>query len=251
MPDSLHKIIERPQTESTQTRPNNPNFVTNPIRIAHLIETIMSPRICTVQIKGSKRFFSTSLLDFQPQSGSLLLDEISPKEGNSLIRISAVLKLSTFVNDIPLAFKTTIIDQNLKQGIPYYKAGLPERIHYPQRRKAPRVSIEANTLNFEAHTNTHALAMTGQVYDLSRDGLCINLAETSPPLERGHIIKNCRITLPDAYSITFDLSVRSVKNLRGKTQIGGYFLNMPSKCKNKLSLHFTFLERMAIRKYKN
>ena len=251
---TLRKIIEKRQTDDTPSQPNNPRFITEHDKIVKLIKAISaSSQLCPVTINGSKKIFSTSLIDFQPEQGYLILDEISPIEGNSILQIVKTLKLSAVAYGLPLSFKLDIISHGLKRGIPYYKADLPNRIYYPQRRKAPRIFIRgSSTIHFLAQPKKTGMPITGEVFDLSRGGLCINLADIEVNFERGDIIKNCRITLPDKYAVTFDLAVRSAKPLREhKTQVGGYFLNMPPKSKRKLDYYVALLERESIRKQKN
>ena len=255
MLNTLRKIIGKQHAEVTANQSNNnPNFITEQDRIVHFIKAIeASSQLCTVKINGFKKIFSTSLLDFNPDQGYLTLDQISPAEGNSILQIVKVLQLSAFINGIPLSFKLDIIDYGLKQGIPYYNAGLPNRIYHPQRRKAPRIPIEgSDTILFRAQPQKTGQFITGKIFDLSRDGLCINFAKTPYSLEHGNIVKNCRITLPDGYTITFDLAVRSTKTLRNHNiQVGGHFLNMPPKSKKKLEYFIALLERETIRKQKN
>ncbi|MGR9116835.1 MAG: PilZ domain-containing protein, partial [Gammaproteobacteria bacterium] len=96
------------------------------------------------------------------------------------------------------------------------------------------------------------IPITGEVIDLSRTGLSVNIIDLPVSFERGDIIYNCRIILPDEFTISFDLAVRSTKTLRQrKTQIGGYFISMPPKSKKKLEYYVAFLERASIRKQRN
>lgn len=253
MLETLLKIIGKRQDGNSFSRADNPNFVTEADRIVKLIETIeANSQLCSVSIPGSKKVYSTSLIDFYPEESYLILDELSPIEGNSILQIVKALKLSAFVNGIHLSLQLEIMDYGLKQGIPYYKAALPKRIYYLRRRAAPRVFIGAQTLCFQARPTASAPPISGEVFDLSRSGLCINIAEKSVHIERGDILTSCQIALPNGFMVTFDLAVRSTKTVRHhKTQIGGYFLNMPSKSKRKLESYVALLERETIRKLKN
>ena len=253
MLDRLRKIIGNHRSEDTSSQPDNPNFITEQGRIQKLIGTIeASSQLCTVTIKGSKKIFSTSIIDFQPEQDCLILDELSPIEGNSLLQAVKVLKLSAYVNGIHLSFKLHVFAHGLKKGFPYYKTVLPTRIYYPQRRKVPRVFIESHTTYFHAQPHKTGNPLIGDVVDLSRGGLCINLTGISVNYERGDILENCWLTLPDGYRLNFDLAVRSVKTLREHNiQVGGHFLNMQPKSKKKLEYFVALLERESIRKQKN
>lgn len=251
---NLREFLGNLLSANTANPSNNPNFVTEPDRIVKLIEAVaLSSQQCSVTIKGSKTIFSTTLIDFQPEQNFLILDYLTPIEGNAILQIVKVLKLSAFANNIPLAFNLTIHNHGMKQGIPYYTASLPDRIYYPQRRKAPRIFIDkTSTLRFLTLTTHSDTPVSGVVFDLSRSGLCVNLSPPSIDLARGDSLKNCWIILPDEDTVTFDLAIRSVKTLQGpKTQISGYFINMPPTSKRKLDRHIARLERATIRKLKN
>ncbi|MGR9115551.1 MAG: flagellar regulator YcgR PilZN domain-containing protein, partial [Gammaproteobacteria bacterium] len=173
----MRRLIAKRQTEKPPKKPDNPSFVTEQDRIVKLIEAIeASSQLCTITIDGSKKIFSTSLLDFQPEHGFLILDEISPTEGNAILQIVKSFKLSAFINGIHLSFKLNVIDHGLKKGVSYYKTAVPHRIYYPQRRKAPRIFVNGpNTIFFQAQPIKTGIPITGEVIDLSRTGLSVNI----------------------------------------------------------------------------
>ena len=231
---------------------NNPNFLTDPVKITRLLEDIehASP-LCTISIDGTTEEFSSSILDIQFQKKQIILDELIPKHGNDLVG-KKKLKLSTTFNGIGLAFTLENIKPGSSRGIAYYKAPIPNRIYYPQRRKAPRIQLHTLNIPFSGTSARTKTSVGGTLFDLSRTGIGIAIQNNRARFQRGDLINNCRINLDNEY-LNFELIVRFVKNSRsesGKTQIGGYFENISTKHRHQLEHFVASIEREEIRKQK-
>ena len=231
----------------------NPNFLTEPNKIANLLAEIESSSpLCSVQIEGTPEDFSSSILGVKLDKNVIFLDELMPKRGNDLLLLSRALKLSTFHKGIHLSFNLTGVEVGQSKGIQYYKAPLPDRIFYPQRRRSPRLEISSIDIPFSGVVQRTGISIGGSLFDLSRGGAGINVPANRARVQRGDIIKNCQMTFED-YVMDFDMSVRFVKPLSAsssKVQIGGLFENVSSKSQSKLSYFITSLERVEIRKQK-
>lgn len=252
----FNKADDSVTPESEQYEPeasSNPNFLTDPGKIQRLLKDIeeASP-LCTINVEGITEEFSSSILDVQLDNQQIILDELIPKHGNDLLSENYKIKLSTIFNGIRLAFKLNIIASDSSKGIAYYKAKIPNRIYYPQRRTAPRISISSQNISFSGVANRTKTSMGGYVFDVSRGGIGI-YSQVRPRAQRGDIIKDCKISLEEQV-ITFDLRIRFIKTISegsGKTQVGGYFENISSKSQNKIEHFVASLEREEIRKRKN
>ncbi len=233
--------------------PSNPNFLTDPYKISKLLQDIESVApLCTITFEGCQEEFSSSILEIKTNTQQIILDELIPEHGNELLHTQKPLKLSTYYNGIHLAFKLNKIQIGSSRGIAYYKADFPQRIYYPQRRKAPRLEISSINIPFSGISGKNNSSIGGTVFDLSRTGIGIYLPDNRSRIQRGDTIKKCRIVL-DEYRMEFDMAVRFVK--KGSTNsvqtiIGGYFENLSNKSQNKLSFFVATLEREEIRKQK-
>lgn len=246
---------EETDSEFSDLEPtSNPNFLTDPDKINKLLKDIedTSP-LCTITIKGTDEEFSSSILDVQLESKQIILDELLPKHGNELLVKQNKLKLFTIFNGIHLSFRLSDIKAGASQGISYYKSAIPFRIYYPQRRASPRIQLHALNIPFSGISRRKKTTVGGYIFDISREGIAIVTQNNRARIQRGDIITDCRINI-DGYSIIFDLNVRFVKTTNyntGKTQIGGFFDNIPSKKLNKLEHYIVTLEREEIRKRKS
>lgn len=232
----------------------NPNFITLPEKIVTLLSEIeQSSPLCTVQIDGSAHEYNSSILGIKPEKNLIILDELVPKEGNQALEKTRALKLLTFHKGIHLSFNLSEIELGHSRGISYYKAAIPDRIFYPQRRRSPRIEISSIDIAFNGVSERTNVSVSGYLFDLSRGGAGIDLPVNRARVQRGDTIKNCQISFEE-YVMDFDFAVRFVKPISlnsSKVQIGGFFENLSSKSQSKLSYFITSLERVEIRKQKN
>jgi c-di-GMP-binding flagellar brake protein YcgR len=231
----------------------NPNFITDPEKIVNILSEIeLSSPLCTVQIDGAPQEYNSSILGIKPEKNLIVLDELIPKEGNAELQKTKSLKLSTFHKGIHLSLSLSEIELGYSRGISYYKATLPDRIFYPQRRRSPRIEISSIDIPFSGVSERTGISVSGYLFDLSRGGAGIDLPVNRARIQRGDIIKNCQINFED-YLMDFDFAVRFVKPASinsSKIQLGGFFENISSKSHAKLSYFITSLERVEIRKQK-
>ncbi len=244
---------ENKSLEDELVLPENPHFLTDPEKVVKLLcEIEVSSPLCTIQIEDSDEDFSSSILDVKADRNIIILDELVPKEGNAFLQRKKALKLSTFHKGIHLSFNLENLEIGHSHGITYYKALIPDRIYYPQRRRSPRIEISTIDMSFSGVAQRTGISVVGYVFDLSRDGAGIDVPVNRARVQRGDKIKGCQIRVED-YVMDFDFNVRFVKPASAgssKVQIGGFFENLSAKSQSKLSYFITSLERVEIRKQK-
>ena len=236
--------------------PVNPHFVTHPERIITLLQKVIaSPPLCSATLANSKRTYLTSILDVLENQGLLIFDKLAPAEGNNFLASCRQLKISTILNRVPLTFNLKGIAVGKSEHSVFYKAYLPERIYYPQRRSSPRIATHSTDIGFQGTSLDNKMTFGGYVFDFSRNGVGINLHNDRGNILRGDTLTNCLILLPDNQSLSFDLSVRSLKKLNTvvnpQKQIGGYFDNLSPRSQKQIERYMSALERAQIRKQKN
>jgi len=231
----------------------NPNFITDSDKIIGLLSEIeASSPLCTIKIDGVDEEYNSSILGIKSDNNLIVLDELIPTDGNAALQNIKSLKLSTFHKGIHLSFNLSKIEVGYSKGILYYKAALPERIFYPQRRRSPRIEISSIDIAFSGVSERTGISVNGYLFDLSRGGAGIDVPLNRARIQRGDKIKNCQISF-DEYTMDFDFSVRFVKqpaSNSSKIQIGGFFEKLSNKSQTKLSYFIASLERVEIRKQK-
>ena len=260
MLDKFKRIFAKPesgeklQAEDELARYENPNFLTDPEKISKLLCDIeLSSPLCTIQVEGATQDFSSSILGVKADKSAFMLDELTPTVGNDFLQRRKAFKLLVFHKGIYLSFNVSSVETGFAHGISYYKAAMPSRIFYPQRRRAPRIEIRTIDIPFNGIVQKTGLSIGGYLYDLSRGGACIEMPVSRTRIQRGDVINRCQMSFED-YVMDFSFNVRFVKpSLPGmsRMQIGGMFENVSAKSEVKLSYFITSLERHEIRKQKS
>ncbi len=232
----------------------NPNFLTDPEKIVKLLLDIeANAPLCTIQVENSNENFTSSILGIKLDKNSIMLDELLPKPGNAMLQQCKSLKFLAVHKGIHLSFTLNGVETGFSRGITYYKASLPERIYYPQRRRSHRIEIATLNIPFNGIVQRTGISIGGYLFDLSRDGAGVELSNNRARIQRGDTIKSCQISFEE-YVMDFEFSVRFVKQSHigsPKVKIGGLFGSLSSRSQTKLSYFITSLERVEIRRQKS
>ncbi|MDD5578837.1 MAG: flagellar brake protein [Methylobacter sp.] len=242
-------------TFSTGNIFDNPNFITEPAKIIKLLQQIMAaPPLCSISLNNSSKTFFTSIIDIQEENGLIILDKLSTNSDNKILLKNKELKLSTCVNRVQVCFKLKKISvENLPDSV-HYKARFPEKIYYPQRRSSPRIATDSTFIHFQGTSKNTKTTIEGYIFDFSRNGICVNLYSDIINIVQGDKLTDCLINLSDDFTLSFNLSVRSIRkqnSVSQEQQVGGCFDNLSPQNQKQLDRFISALEREQIRKRKN
>ncbi len=252
---STKKRQETDETLSHQEDHSNPNFITNPVKIIRLLKDIESETaFCTITLSHSDETYTSHIIEVQEHKKQILLSRLLPNSGNAILEQCQSLKLTTYLNNIHLAIALSNV-QATQNDTNDFKAPLPSRIYYPQRRKSPRISITDFNLKFQGISDRTQLTIGGILYDLSYHGIGIIVDGSQVRIQCGDLLRNCILILPNQTKIHFDLLIRSIKpytmSLK-KLLIGGHFsLIKSSQEQHQLEKFFALAEHAAIKKQKD
>ncbi|MFA5985033.1 MAG: flagellar regulator YcgR PilZN domain-containing protein [Methylococcaceae bacterium] len=234
--------------------PQNPNFVTQEGKIANLIrQLVKTPHRCSTTLEDADEIFVTTIIDLQHNPELIIFEALNSAQGNNLILKNRRVKLTTYLNNIPLTFELNDIAVGKAHDNVIFKAPLPQKMYYPQRRHSPRIAVPGANIGFSGTCYDSGLTIGGFVADLSREGLAITFIDDRHILHRGDRLENCQIELPDG-RINFAISVRFLKRQypsKNKKQFGGIFENLDGQNQKKLERYICTLEREQIRNQRN
>lgn len=228
----------------------NPSFVTDHHKIIHLLEQlIIEPPRCTVTIDNSDSLFITEILGIDPDV--IRFSSLSPSDGNQLVILQGTLKLSTALSGIPLTFNLHDISVDQVANPPCFKAPIPEKLYYPQRRLSKRMSTNSSAIEFKGVSRDTGAIVQGYVTDISRGGLSVIYNSSRSNIMRSDHLNNCTVLLPENQTIAFELTVSANKKPilgSSKRHLGGQFENLYPQDEKKLDRYLSTLERQQLRK---
>jgi len=226
--------------------------VTSPIRIAAILRPLQQQHsIISVAVPSAKRLFNSTLLEVNPEQGYLLLDELHPREGHSLLSTSSRIGLSARREGIEIKMILDIAEIEFDNGVALYRTPFPTSIRYRQRRRAFRVPVSAVQVIPVTLVDAQENALHGELHDISAGGMCVRFpAKTEIPEEEEAWPMRCIITLPDRKRIQTGFTLRRLtRHEASRTiHIGGNFDQL-DKTQSRLIERFVFeLQRESRRK---
>jgi c-di-GMP-binding flagellar brake protein YcgR len=247
LPDELSTASD---SYSSDAELENPSFVTDHLKIVQLLQQlIIEPPRCTVTLADSDSLFLTEILDINPSFISF--SPLAPSSGNHLLSTQRTLKLSTALAGIPLTFNLQEVSVDKTTDPLCFKAPLPEKIYYPQRRLSKRMNTHSTAIEFKGTSRDTGITIKGYVTDISRGGLSVTYNSNRGNIIRSDHLTDCTAIFPDNQVITFELTVSSSKkSLLGssKRQLGGQLENLFPQDEKKLDRYLSTLERQQLRK---
>ena len=190
----------------------------------------------TVTLPGSKEYYNSAILAIHPNDNSLVLDELTPANGNAQLLQAEKVCIHARLKGVDLSFATKPGTLGREGGIAFYRLPLPERMIYRQRRAAYRVTVGRGTaIPVALAKDGQGTPLQGQLLDISLSGLAIHCLMTFGPsarlaldLAEGAVLPYCSVTFPDDVRVSSELKVSYInRDLDRQTlRIGGSFVGL-------------------------
>lgn len=230
---------------------HNPNFLIEPKEIQRILGYLKNyDALIYAEVSGVPGHFSTSVLEFDETHGFLYFDELNPINGHRLLVKAGKFKATSYYQGVEISFNAAHIKTTRKEGITRYKARIPNRIYYPQRRRAHRIRVSAlNPIPFIGNFESHKGELRGHVHDLSNTGIGL-IVYGFLPTDRDDQLQTCQIVLPKGQTVWFDLRLKFVEpaSQGDRAHIGGVFENIDQKNQKKLERFLAAIERAELKR---
>ncbi len=212
----------------------------NRIRDAHVLLTITLP--------GDKHFYSSAIIDVQPDSNTLILDELYPRTGHHKVIPGNVWHVQTRLNGIDTQFDCYVEEIETSSGVAAYHTHIPESIAYYQRRQQFRAPIDFQHdifVRLEARPGKYVI---GQVFDISLNGIGLHFDSTAGlVLEEHKHYKDVSIELPGFQPFPATLEIRSIR--LDKTEsvlvVGTQLIGVHQRDSRQIQRYVAQLDRQA------
>ena len=239
--DKLKGLLEsKPSAKKKTTERGswNPNFITDPVRIASLLNDLAHQRIALfLQLRESgiegENESEPMIASYFHKIGTerAALCKPDAPEDDQRLRAAGRFKVITEIYNNTLTFPAEIIDIKEDGGQEYYIINLPGRVYSPKNQKPRQVKIDrqrnlhAYLRFFEPPKSYPAL-----IDDLSAQGMGVLLSaeeQTLPYVRKGELLKSCSIGV-GSRQYPFEARVGQVKRINEKTLRIDCVFNSPS-----------------------
>ena len=241
------KELISPTDESSKLSSENPNFVTRPNRILHMLRTLQDSSMQISVVIGAKDEYPSKI--FGITKHGIILDQLNSREGHQKIAAGVPVQIKAKQQAVPFNFHSTVIKTH-GSNLGGYLISLPEKIYYPQKRAFFRVPLEHyNHLVFKAALEFSDNTLTGHILDISSGGISLGIYTTTY-LKRGSSLTPVSLTIENTETIICDLNVCSVKKSPhdGLTRVGAEFINLDSATRLALNKFIATYERKRAKK---
>jgi c-di-GMP-binding flagellar brake protein YcgR len=204
--------------------------ITLPAQIAGVLRRLQEAHVLLrITIPGENQAFLSALLEVHPVDGYLLLDELTPAEGNVALLRARRIGVSAQLQGVDISFTTDLMDTGSSAQIAYYRMTMPQAVRYQQRRTSYRARINLARVIPVLLTREDGVVVEGQLYDISVGGIgSRHPVGKAHDIQQGATWEECRIRLDGDHEIRSALEVRFIgEDARSRQmRVGGKFLNL-------------------------
>lgn len=244
----MGEIVSEPGVSSG---PRELEAVVDPVRIAALVQRIVSERLfVTVALPDGREHYNSTILGLEPSAGVFLLDELYPEEGNRVLGERGWLRVKASFDVSTATFTSRVVGEGEEVGIRYFRVALPERIDYAQRRARFRVPVDVLRdvpVMLETADGQSAL---GSLHDISAAGLSVRFkSDAAPRLSEQASVPYCVVRIPDEEPLVAGLEVRDIRqDGKGATVVGARFTDMDRLAEQRLERFVATAERELLKR---
>ena len=244
-------------THTTGAGPESDSSDLEQFRIHSRVEIIALMRalqdahtLVAVYWDGGSRSIVTNVLAVDPEFEEIVLDAAAKDEDNASLLRSTPVTAVALLDQVKIQFQASRASQTVFEDAPALRVRLPDSLLRLQRRNFYRVATPvAKPLKVVVPpAGERAKSMELRVFDLSCGGVGVLQPGSAPPCERGTVLANCRIDLPEVGSITSAMVLRfaaAETGANGSPQVrcGFEFVDLPSSMMTAIQRYINKLER--------
>jgi c-di-GMP-binding flagellar brake protein YcgR len=211
--------------------------------VAVLRSVLKKKTLFTVYFDQGRYFFLTSIVAFQANNTELVLDIGSDKETNAKALEAKDLICSGVVDKVKIQFCLGSLRHTEYLERSAFVSAMPDKLLRLQRREFFRLSIPAvKPIRLRTTLGPDAQPIDVPLLDISGGGVSLMISlDKASLLEKGMMLENCKIMLPDEGLLVVQLCVR---NMFGVTsQSGLHYVRVGCEFVNLSPLHLSAVQR--------
>lgn len=201
-----------------------------PQKIISVLNTIhQKHEFLTIDVKDGMAKFTSLLLEVNEAENYIVLDQFFPPPDYRFQFDQQFIEISTKYRGIELRFITRLeaVSDSDKYG-EYYKASIPDRLFYHQRRKYKRVPVATTQGNKVYISTDNRLLTHGHLLNISQGGFQASLISSpNDEFDRGLEISKCLINLNTSDKIYGPVEITHTSEpYRGRMRLACKFLDL-------------------------
>ncbi|WP_406672907.1 flagellar brake protein [Natronospira sp.] len=234
---------------SDHNAPAEETLEKRPARIRQLLLRLRDQRpLLTVSFRGRSDQFGSMLLGVDIERGELSFDELTPTDGDRLVRLQQSFQVTGQLDGAEVRFPVQVRRREEQDGFITYIAPIPDSLRYLQRRRAFRVEVPARPECPVVMSNSDGDWFEGVLVDVSISGIGFRVnKQLADGLERGSRC-DCHIDFPDA-TVETRVEIRFNEPVRDKpfNRLGARFLRLEASDRRQIERFVFQLQRRQLK----
>ncbi len=226
----------------------------SPAEIAAVLRALVQRRsLVSAYFNRGRSFLLTAVLELDMDAGELVLDCGREEETNRQALLAEQLLLTASVDQVKVQFKLGKLSETRQGGLPAFRAALPEELLRLQRREYFRLTTPVTRpvkfVSAIRRSDGSVLLVEASLLDISGGGIGLMAAPSlAALLQRGAVLPDCKVSLPDEGLLVAHLSVRNKLDVttRGGShyvRVGCQFIALPAARMSMVQRYITRVER--------
>lgn len=222
--------------------------------IAAVLRTLVERRaLVGVYFHNGRSFLLTSVLRVDNENNEILLDAGRDEETNRQVLLADHLLLSSTVDKVKIQFVAGKLVETQYAGVSAFRTALPDTLLRLQRREYFRLTTPlTKPVKFVAtfrRKDGSALLIEASLLDISGGGIGLMATPAlAALLERGAVITDCKMALPDEGLLVANLCVRNKLEVTTRAgahyvRVGCQFIALPGTRMSMVQRYITRVER--------
>jgi c-di-GMP-binding flagellar brake protein YcgR len=206
--------------------------------------------LVTVHFDQGRFFFLTSMIALHPNNTEFILDVGSNEGVNARALQTDKLFFTTLVDKVKIQFSVDRLRREEYQGHPAFVGAVPDRLLRLQRREFFRLSLSLiNPIRLCTTLEPDDKAIDIPLLDISGGGVGLMFpVDLVSRLEKGQMLTNCQIMLPDEGLLTSTLCVRNMFDVTSRNgsrymRVGCEFVALPAPHLSAVQRYIIHTER--------
>lgn len=221
-------------------------------QIVGLLKRLHNQRaLLSVSLPGSEKSFNSAILEVNGEQNYLVLDELGPAEGHTLLLKTKELRARARLEGTRVSFSATLAEVGNDSGIAFYKLPIPEEIDYLQQRAHYRIKAGAGKPVVVTLTLENNKTLSAELHDISMGGAAIKIVQNKLPASLKIMdVVPCTFAFTQGEKMTCILEIRSIRNKDGSSHahLGCRFTNLTAPCQKLIQRHVAAMEREQLKK---
>jgi c-di-GMP-binding flagellar brake protein YcgR len=222
--------------------------------IAAILRALMQKRaLVSAYFNNNRSFLLTAVLAVDMAADTLVLDCGRESGTNHQALLAKQLLLTAAIDKVKVQFTLGKLSETQHAGLPAFSAALPDKLLRLQRRECFRLSTPitkpVKCIAMIKRADGSTFLLEASLLDISGGGIGL----MAPPslaalLQRGAVMSDCKVSLPDEGLLVASLCVRNKLDLTTKggshyVRVGCQFIALPGARMNMLQRYINRIER--------